>query len=74
MHFLRRSRNYKEALKAKQHLDSLNEKDDDASSSTNYESEDSTKVHIGDEIVLSDVTGKMFSQFQKKNINKAIIH
>lgn len=56
--FLRRSFCHGDAAKLDQHLKKLQDKlgDENHSSSSEYESEDSNKVPIGDEIVLSDVT------------------
>ncbi|XP_050301726.1 tonsoku-like protein isoform X2 [Anthonomus grandis grandis] len=56
--FLKRFSCHKDAFKLDQYLNKLNEKapDNDDSSSSECESEDSSKVHVGDDIVLSDIT------------------
>ncbi|XP_066250024.1 tonsoku-like protein [Euwallacea similis] len=58
--FLRRSFGHKEAFKIERHLQRLNEQleeeEEAESSSSECESEDSTKVPIGEDIVLSEIT------------------
>ncbi|XP_076272195.1 tonsoku-like protein [Rhynchophorus ferrugineus] len=59
MYYLKRSLCYAEAFKVERRLGVLSEQigDDDTSSSSEYESEDfETKVHVGHDIVLSDIT------------------
>lgn len=56
--FLKRSFCHGDAAKLDQHLKKLQDRlgDEEHSSSSEYESEDSNKIPIGDDIILSDIT------------------